>query len=177
MKSSYLMNDRLCLRAVEPEDLAVLYDMENAPESWDVSNFTVPYSRYVLKQYIENSQCDMFADRQLRLMIVHRDDNVVMGTLDITDFAPLHGHGEVGIAMRAAYRRQGYASDALRLLCEYAFGFLHLKQLTAHVAVDNEASIRLFASCGFQECGCLKQWWRIGGEYKDVLLMQHIRQD
>mgnify|MGYP002508081413 CR=1 FL=1 len=70
MKQSFLINDRIYLRAVEPEDMDVMYEMENDPSMWDISNFTVPYSRYVLRQYIEGSQCDVFADKQLRLMIV-----------------------------------------------------------------------------------------------------------
>ena len=55
MKQSFLINDRIYLRAVEPEDMDVMYEMENDPSMWDISNFTVPYSRYVLRQYIEGS--------------------------------------------------------------------------------------------------------------------------
>ena len=75
MKQSFLNNDRIYLRAVEPEDLDVMYEMENDPSMWDISNFTVPYSRYVLRQYIEGSQCDVFADKQLRLMIISRSES------------------------------------------------------------------------------------------------------
>ena len=70
MRQSFLMNERIYLRAVEPEDMDIMYEMENDPSMWDISNFTVPYSRYVLRQYIEGSQCDVFADKQLRLMMV-----------------------------------------------------------------------------------------------------------
>ena len=160
---------------VEPEDLETMYAMENDPQTWDVTNFSVPYSKYVLKQYMENSQCDMFADRQLRMMIVRCEDNAVVGTIDITDFAPMHSRGEVGIAVRREYQGKGYASDALRLLCDYAFGFLFLKQLIVHVAADNEVSLRLFGSMGFVRCGLLKEWWFVGGKFKDVILMQRIR--
>ena len=64
MRQSFLMNERIYLRAVEPEDMDIMYEMENDPSMWDISNFTVPYSRYVLRQYIEGSQCDVFADKQ-----------------------------------------------------------------------------------------------------------------
>ena len=94
MKQSFLSNDRIYLRAVEPEDMDVMYEMENDPSMWDISNFTVPYSRYVLRQYIEGSQCDVFADKQLRLMIMSKSDHRVLGTIDITDFVPLHSRGE-----------------------------------------------------------------------------------
>lgn len=174
MKPAFFQGELVRLRAMEPEDLEVLYRMENDPETWDVSNFTVPYSKYVLKQYMEDSQSDMFADRQLRLMIVRCEDGQVVGTVDVTDFVPMHRRGEVGIAVRKAFQGKGYAREALSLLCDYLFGFLFMHQLTAHVAVDNEASRRLFASCGFVECGVLKEWWFAGGQYKDVVMLQRL---
>lgn len=170
------MGECLHLRAMEPEDLEIMYAMENDPRTWDVTNFNVPYSKFVLRQYIENSQCDMFADRQLRMMIERREDVAVVGTIDITDFAPLHSRGEVGIAVRKEYQGNGYAKEALKLLCDYAFGFLFLRQLTAHVATDNEVSVQLFKSCGFSECGLLKEWWYVGGKFKDVVLLQRLRE-
>ena len=170
------MGECLHLRAMEPEDLEIMYAMENDPRTWDVTNFNVPYSKFVLRQDIENSQCDMFADRQLRMMIERREDAAVVGTIDITDFAPLHSRGEVGIAVRKEYQGNGYAKEALKLLCDYAFGFLFLRQLTAHVATDNEVSVQLFKSCGFSECGLLKEWWYVGGKFKDVVLLQRLRE-
>ena len=175
MNKSYFCSERVRLRAMEPEDLEVMYAMENDSQTWDVTNFTVPYSRFVLKQYIENSECDMFADRQLRMMIIRVEDDAVIGTIDITEFSPMHARGEVGIAIRKEYQGNGYAKEALRLLCDYVFSFLYLKQLIVHISVNNEASIRLFESCGFVRCGLLREWWRVGGCYKDVVLLQLLR--
>ncbi|GAE86313.1 GNAT family N-acetyltransferase [Bacteroides reticulotermitis] len=172
MRQTYLMNDRIYLRAVEPEDIDVMYQLENDPSMWDISNFTVPYSRYVLRQYIQDSQCDVFADKQLRLMIIDKADEQVLGTIDITDFVPLHLRGEVGIAVRKDYRQRGYASDALKLVCEYAFDFLSFHQLYAHIATDNDACMRLFLSCGFTQCGVIKDWLQAETGYKDVVLLQ-----
>ena len=172
MTQTFLMNDRIYLRAVEPEDLDVMYEMENDSSMWDISNFTVPYSRYVLRQYIEGSQCDVFADKQLRLMIIRKSDHHLLGTIDVTDFVPLHSRGEVGIAIHREYRQQGYAKDALQLLCRYAFDFLSLNQLYAHVAIDNETCRKVFVSCGFVECGILKNWLRVENQYKDAALLQ-----
>lgn len=61
MNKSYFCNERVRLRAMEPEDLEVMYAMENDSQTWDVTNFTVPYSRFVLKQYIETHPCAMAA--------------------------------------------------------------------------------------------------------------------
>ena len=107
MKHIYFVNERIRLRAMEPEDLELICEMENDPQQWDISNFTVPYSRYVMKQYMENSQCDMFSDKQLRMMVVRLEDHATIGTIDITDFSPMHARGEVGIVNRKEFRGAG----------------------------------------------------------------------
>lgn len=174
MNHTYLNNELLYLRAPEPEDIDTMYQMENDPEYWDVSCFTVPYSRYVLKQYIEASQCDLFADKQLRLMLVRRTDNEVVGTIDLTDFVPMHGRAGVGIAVKREFRRDGFARQALEMLISYAFDFLHLRQLYAYISVSNDASRKLFISCGFQQSGVLKDWLRLKEGYEDACFMQCI---
>jgi diamine N-acetyltransferase len=177
MSTSYLSNDRIYLRAVEPEDLDIFYRMENDPAFWEISSFTVPYSRHILTQYIENLINDIYADKQLRLMVVRRNDHAVLGSIDLTDYVPLHSRAAVGIALLKEYRGNGYAKDALSLLCDYAFGFLRLKQLYANIPIDNETSRSLFGKSGFQDCGILKAWLQVGKEYKDVIMMQLIRRD
>ena len=77
------------LRAPEPEDLDCMFRFENIVDLWDISNTTGPYSRFHLKQYIEQTQNDLFTDRQLRLMIENSDRQVV-GIVDICNFDPLH---------------------------------------------------------------------------------------
>jgi len=175
MDKGFFRGEQVRLRALEPQDVEVLYEMENDPSLWDISNFTVPYSHSVLQEYIAQSQSDIFADKQLRLMMVRVEDGEVVGAIDLTDFSAMHRRGEVGIAVRAPYRGQGYAYEALQLFIDYTFRFLRLKQLNVHVAVDNATSLALFEHCGFERCGLLKQWWRVEGEYKDVVILQKLR--
>ena len=72
------------LRALEPEDLDVLYAIENDLDLWSVGYTTVPYSRYLLHDYIANSQCDIYADRQVRLVVEMEDGSDVVGIVDTT---------------------------------------------------------------------------------------------
>ena len=50
-----LTGEQIVLRALEPEDLDFLYQLENDSSIWEVSNTTTPYSRFILKQYLDNS--------------------------------------------------------------------------------------------------------------------------
>ena len=183
---TYLQGPHIQLRALEPEDLELMYTIENDTTLWDVSNRQVPYSREVLRQYIINSQADLYADKQVRLMMELRDTQAIagkqptretVGAIDLFNFEPLHRHAEVGICVLQAYQGKGYATEALQLLCDYAFRFLCLEQLVAHIATENTHSIQLFSSCGFTPCGTLKRWWNVEGNFKEVTLMQRLKKN
>ena len=77
------------LRAVEPEDLDLLYQIENDQSLWLVGATNVPYSRYTLHDYIANSSDDIYADRQVRLM-VENDEGETVGIVDLVQFSPQH---------------------------------------------------------------------------------------
>lgn len=51
---------KVYLRAMEPEDLDFLYEIENNERIWDISATNVPYSHYVLRNYIANAKNDFF---------------------------------------------------------------------------------------------------------------------
>ena len=57
------------LRAIEPEDLDLLYQIENNKELWNVGISNVPYSRYTLHNYIATASNDIYVDRQVRMMV------------------------------------------------------------------------------------------------------------
>lgn len=171
----YLENDILRLRALEPEDLDILYKWENDSSLWWVSCATEPYSRYILKEYIAYSDKTIYEKKQLRLMIVRKGDNAVVGTIDLTDFDPHNMRAGIGLLIDADYRNHGYAQQALNLVLEYAFGFLHLHQLYAYVPKPNESTMHLFEKAGFQCSGMLKDWVRYGDAYTDVAVWQCVK--
>ena len=121
---------QVCLRAMEPEDLDLLYRIENDKTLWDIGATNVPYSRYTLHEYISQTCGDIYTDRQVRLMIDNEEGETV-GIADIVRFDPKHKRAEVGLVIERPYRRRGYASAALLHLCDYALRQLHLHQLYA----------------------------------------------
>lgn len=162
------------LRPLEPDDIDLLYSWENEMKIWEVSNTLVPFSRYILEQYILNSQQDIYQSKQLRL-IVETLDGKAVGAVDLFDFDPYHLRAGVGVLVHNSNERQkGFASDALVLLCKYAEEVLGLHQLYAHISDDNQASIRLFEKCGFVLCGNKKDWIKSGKTWKDELVFQKI---
>ncbi|HEX8515781.1 MAG TPA: GNAT family protein [Bacteroidia bacterium] len=170
-----LKGKHILLRALEPEDIDLLYAWENDTKNWNVSNTQTPFSRFLLEQYITTSHVDIYSAKQLRLMICKLEGTAV-GSIDLFDFDPNHLRAGIGILIaEKTDRRKGYASEALDLLVRYSFELLNLHQLYCNITTDNESSILLFQKHGFQITGIKKQWIRNGNEYKDELLLQLIR--
>ncbi len=168
-----LTSEHLALRALEPEDLEVLYQCENDPAIWGEGSMIPPFSRYDLKQYIANGQ-DIFSSRTLRLVVEQKVDRRVVGMVDLFDFEPISQRVELGILIFDAFRGRGFAKETVAMVRSYAFDFLRCHQLMARANVKNEASLQLFAECGFVEAGVLKDWVRDGGAWSDCKLFQLI---
>ena len=171
-----LENENIILRAVEPEDLELLFKWEYDRSLWEVSTSIAPFSKYILKKYIENSHIDLFEAKQLRLMIVSKaDNNKTVGAIDFFDFEPYHGRAGVGILVyEKSDRHRGYASQALQLIIDYAFNILSLRQLYCNITTDNTSSLKLFSNLGFEIIGIKKDWLKTCNAWKDEYLMQLI---
>lgn len=159
------------LRAIEPEDLDLLYRIENDQDLWGVGYTNVPYSRYALHDYVAHASADIYVDRQVRLMIDVQGVGVV-GIADMMEFDPRNNRAEVGIVIQKPFRHRGYAHQALALLLDYARKVLHLHQVYAIIASENEDSLNLFRHLRFHHKATLSDWLYDGKRYHDADLMQ-----
>ena len=171
-----LQNDRILLRAPEPEDLDLLYKWENDSSLWKFGSTLSPISRFTLKEYIANSHLDIFEARQLRLIITLKANGQPIGAIDLFDFDPFHRRAAVGILIDCSFQRQGLAVEALELIKTYCFNFLHLHQIYAHVPAANLPSLRLFSKCGFHQNGLLREWLSTEKGFEDVYWLQCLNQ-
>ncbi|QTE22813.1 GNAT family N-acetyltransferase [Polaribacter cellanae] len=171
-----LKNKNISLRALEPEDLEFLFQIENDESFWEVSHTQTPFSKYVLKQYLENAHLDIYEAKQLRLIIEENSSKKAIGTIDLFDFNPQHKRAGIGILIHPDFQKNGFASEALSLLINYAFSHLNLHQLYANITVDNTKSISLFEKHHFKKVGIKKDWILSEGKYKDEILFQLIKE-
>ena len=169
-----LKGKQVYLRALEPEDLDFLYQLENDTSIWEISGTLRPYSKKVLRLYLENAHRDIYDVKQLRLCICNKDDNCI-GLIDLFDFDPKHRRAGMGIVVaKTNDRNKGIGAEAISLVCEYAFSTLDLHQLYANILEENEASIHLFEKLGFEKIGIKKEWIRTNSGFKNELMFQKI---
>lgn len=164
---------RYTLRALEPEDLELLYSIENDDSIWKIGASNVPYSKYVLRDYIANSHNDIYMDGQVRLMIENEPKEAI-GLVDLINFNPTHNRAELAIVLIEPYRYQGIGQAVVKEICRYADEILHLNQIYAIVDKNNQPCLQCLQSIGFEEGAVLKRWLYTDKAYTDALLLQYF---
>lgn len=168
-----LKGQKVYLRALEPEDLEFVHKIENEESSWELSNTQTPFSKFLIKQYIENSHRDIFDVKQLRLVISDYKDNSI-GLIDLFDFDFKNSRAGVGIIIDEKYREKGFAKEALFMLVNYCFSHLNLHQLYCNIVEDNVKSISLFENQGFERVGLKRDWNLVNKTFKNEYFYQLI---
>ena len=144
------------LRAAEPEDLDLMYLIENDTDLWAVGRSNVPYSRFALRQFIEQTNNDINSDGQVRLVIALNENRNAIGFVDLQNYDVRHRRAEVGIVLLPEWQHQGFANEVLGILGRYASKHLFIHQLYALVSVDNVAAQTLFANAGYKRTAILQ---------------------
>ena len=170
-----LTGQTIYLRALEPEDLDFIYHLENNEAMWEVSNTQTPYSRFLIRQYLENAHQDLYEAKQLRLAICKNGSFEAVGLIDLFDFDPSNNRAGVGIIIQNSRdRNQGLGKEALQLVVNYVFTKLQLHQLYANIDPANVASTTLFTNFGFRLIGVKKDWNKRDNHYRDEALYQLV---
>lgn len=173
----------LRLRKIEPSDLPFLYQWENDATMWADSDTHNPLSRHDLHQYIENTTGDIYRDGQLRLIIEGITDSPssnsliasspkILGCIDLFDFDARNRKAAIGMYIAPEARGKGVGKQAVQLLLDYAFGFLHLRMIYAIISVHNTACSHIYEQMGFIPSSSLANWTLEG----DAILWQKSNQ-
>ena len=175
LRKMLLENEKIKLRAVEPEDLDILYRWENNPDYWHAGELRTPHSKFELKQYILSAGKNIYENKQIRFMIELKMSCETVGTIDLFDFDAFNSRVGVGLLIDEPQRGNGLAEESLKLIEEFVFCYLKINQLYAHVAETNEISEKLFLKRNFLKTGILKQWISTENGFADVTLFQKFR--
>ena len=165
------------LRAIEPDDIDIIYTWENDQTIWESSDTHTPFSRYMLEQYIISAQSvDIQSSKQLRLIIDMNINGkmVAVGCVDIFDYDVFHHRAGIGILIDKNHRGRGLASEAINKVCNYCRIHLNMHSIYANIRHDNIASIKAFEKNGFELIGIKKDWTLTPMGYCNECMMQKI---
>ncbi len=175
MYSKILENEFLKLRAIQTDDFDLIHFWENDTSNWFVSQNLTPFSKELIKNYVGNSDMDIYSVKQLRLMIdlLAAPGNTI-GMVDLFDFDPQNRRAGVGLLIDKNHRNKGYGNAVLEILKAYAHRLLNLHQLYCSIDENNAASLSLFQKAGFVIVGKKIDWLRTPDGWHNEFLLQCI---
>ncbi|MDA8657661.1 GNAT family protein [Flavobacteriaceae bacterium] len=168
-----MKSDSVFLRALEPSDIEILFQLENNSLYWKYSNRTEPFSKALLENYIAQQSQDIFEVKQKRFVLASSSKET-LGFVDLFDFEPIHRRAGVGILIKEGKQGNGFGKTALNLLATYAQKHLHIHCLYTNIALENKPSIRVFEACGYQQVGLKKAWNFYEDQFHDEYLYQKL---
>jgi RimJ/RimL family protein N-acetyltransferase len=94
-----------------------------------------------------------------------------IGSVSLWNINWFHQRSRIGIWILPTYWERGIGTKTLTLIKIIGFNHLNLNRIEAHIAMENERSIKMFKKSGFIEEGTLKAYLNITGEFQDALLV------
>jgi RimJ/RimL family protein N-acetyltransferase len=143
-----LETKRLALRAPQLEDAKAVAMLANDRRiAENTARIPHPYRLSDAENFIAGTNK---ADSDALFLVTLRDGTVI-GACGLTQ--PNGEASELGYWLGVSYWGQGYATEALHALVDYAFADLGHDALQAGARVTNPASRRVLEKCGFQWTG------------------------
>ena len=147
-----LKTDRMILRPFERSDLDDVLSYYSLPEvrryiDWKARDKSEAKSAFeaMRKQTRLTRPGDI-----LTLAVVRKADGAVMGHVSLRWTDATAGQGEIRFAIGPTFRRQGYASEAVKKVMTFAFEEYRLHRIFAVTAGANEASSKLLRGVGMR---------------------------
>jgi len=170
-----IYGDKVGLRPVEEEDLPLLAQWRNDPQSR--SMFLMPLLLPVSgqKKWYEAVLND---PTQMRFMVVRLDNQAVVGTISLLHIDYRNQMAEMGSdIIIPAERGHHFGLDATRALIRYAFEELNLRRLYGTGLSANTIGMRKHMRAGFKPEGIGRKAVLVNGEFQDAIYLGLLREE
>ncbi|MEU0550675.1 GNAT family N-acetyltransferase [Micromonospora sp. NPDC005979] len=148
-----LTDQVVTLRRRGPDDAGMMYALHSRPETVANQAPPVPPTPESIARRCRLAESAWLTGDLAGLLIIDAATGERSGScgLSYTDVAA--GEASVGYALLPEWRGRGYATRALRLLVDWAFGPVGVARLIAGTMPDNTASHRVLERVGFRREG------------------------
>jgi diamine N-acetyltransferase len=170
-----LTGEKVTLRAARADDVDALHEIDSELATWEERNPAPP--RPVTRAEYDQRFTTAITEPGADVWFVIEADGAVIGRCDLFEFAELARNAEVGLALRASARGQGYGTDALRVLVRFAFERRNLHRVYLTAIASNLAGLACYRKVGFVEEGRRRESAWVRGSYVDELEMGLLRAD
>lgn len=98
-----------------------------------------------------------------------------IGNIKIGSIHPIHRNGDIGLIIgEKEFWGKNIATEAIKLITEYAFKHLNMHSLKAGMYKDNIGSLKSFEKNGYKIIGTHSKHCFCNGEYVDSIIVEKL---
>jgi diamine N-acetyltransferase len=171
----FLIGERVYLRPLEKEDLPILRRWANDPQVRRLTGEVLPMSQSGADDFYEKVRTDR---ERVWFVVVRRSDERVIGEAGLLRMFPAWRATDLSIILGDPEGRgQGYGTEAIRLLLDFAFGALNIHRVAIGVVGFNEKALRFYEKIGFRREGIQRDGYYCDRRYHDFIMMSLLEDE
>ena len=169
-----LIGDRIYLSPRNSEDVEKFTEWLNDFETTDyLGKSAILTTLEGEKKYLEDN-----ITQEANFVIVTLNDDKIIGTISLENINHINRCATLGIFIGDKdYRNKGYGTEAIKLILEYGFKYLNLKNIKLDLMSFNKRALNCYKKCGFKEYGRRRKCNFINGEYYDSIEMDILNEE
>jgi ribosomal-protein-alanine N-acetyltransferase len=94
--------------------------------------------------------------------LIRKADRIVVGSADFKGLPNMDGEVEIGYGLGEEFEHNGYMTEAVKAMCQWAMKQEKIKYIIAETDIDGIPSQKILRRCGFKQ---YKQgdtlWWKL----------------
>lgn len=169
----FLQGDLVYLRPRIQEDVPYLYRWLNDPSLRYLIGETRPSSLSEVEASIDDDRRD-----RIWFAVVRKEDDQIIGETGLLRMFPAWGTTDMSIIIAdEECRGKGYGTETMRLMLDYAFGYMNFNRVAIGVVGFNDAALRFYERVGFVQEGIQEEGYYCHFAYSDFIMMRILRRE
>ena len=172
----YLSGKLINLRKLAIDDATSIVNLMDYEIAKYLYQVPYPYRIEDALNFIKSSYEDFKLRKAITFAIDYKNKSkslllFLAGTIGIKDIDYANKKADIGYWIGKQYQGKGIATECVKLVVNYAFDELKLKEISAYVFPDNNSSIRVLEKNGFEKTKeIVNEYHPISKRYKNSLV-------
>jgi RimJ/RimL family protein N-acetyltransferase len=162
-----LVGKNVNLRIIEKEDLSVLHEWDNNPDFRGEFEQMRQETKLDLERLFDNL-------RDSQWFFIEKKDGTKLGF--ISHFSS-SGEIELGYNILPKERRNGYVTEAIKIMVDYLFLSKDVVRIQAKADPENVASCKALEKVGFKNEGTLRKTFFCKGKWRNDCIYSILREE
>ena len=172
-----LHSERLSLLNYEIKDAKDLFELQTDPEVMAFMDRPMPKNFTEVQNKIKEIQKDFESKKGVNWTIRLKDQREVIGYIGFWNIDHKNHRVEIGYTLKKEHWNKGLATEAARIVIDFAFDKLQAHSICANINPDNRASRALLTKLGFRQEAYFREDYFYDGKFLDSAIFGLLESD